>query len=171
MTGWLGNKDILFHVLYGDDRQLITEMNHCMARRLYDITQCKCIVTMMNLVIDGAACETEKGGARLPVSLHTLQAMFFVFLNVDVLFKEYLCDIRNREMFAAVMCVAHSDKGREEHLEEAHKYFMVGCTDLQPAKGARFFTSLRKIVKQWMSMENMSKGDFVDLIKNEYLVS
>tara|TARA_Y100000389_G_C17171066_1_gene369176 strand:- start:46 stop:513 length:468 start_codon:yes stop_codon:yes gene_type:complete len=149
------SKDVLFHVLYGDDMQSVREMCHVIAQRLYSITNCKELVDSMNKVMKGQG----------DVAPDQLRAFFFMLLNMDVYMKEWMCKIDDEKLFAKAFIV------KEEDVRKLHAYSLVGTNNMCRGKALLFFTSLRKIVQDWMSVEMLTACNFVERVKEEYLVS
>lgn len=150
--------DILFHVIFGSDRESIQEFLNASAARLQCIVKCKHLEGTMQ-------CALSKDN---PVPLQTLKAMFFLFLNVDMVLKDYVCNTASKPAFAAAMNVKQSTKG----LENLHAWSMVGTRPLNHGKAINFFIALHdNVVKKWLQDERKSAAEFVEAVKDAYLVS
>lgn len=149
--------DILFHTIFGHDIEAITEFVHASAVRLHAIVQCKFLASMMDSII-----------ASKQRSADTVKVLFFLFLNVDIVLKEYVCNPGNKAAFAAAMNVRADCAG----LDKLHAWSMVGTRQIAAAKARPFFKTLRdSLVKNWLQDERLNASDFLRMVKDEYLVA
>lgn len=149
--------DILFHVIFGHDMDAITEFVYASAVRLHAIVKCKFLESMMNSIVAAKAATSDM-----------LKALFFLFLNVDMVLKEYVCNTASKAAFAAAMNVKSSCPG----IDKLHAWSMVGTKPIAAAKARGFFRVLRdKLVKSWLQDERLTASDFVRMVKDEYLVA
>lgn len=154
--------DILFHTIFGCDAECIAEFVHASAVRLHCIVKCQFLAGMMDKII------VNRQGIRIEASLDMLKALFFLFLNVDMALKEYVCNTGSKAAFAAAMNMKQCD-GR---LDKMHGWSMVGTRPIQPAKARGFFTALHdRLVKKWLQDERLTPTDFVKMVKDGYLVA
>jgi hypothetical protein len=164
--------DILFHTIFGSDREAIAEFVHASAVRLYHIVKCQFLVRMMDKII------INRHGNRLDASLDMLKALFFLFLNVDMVLKEYVCNTGSKVAFAAAMNVAMAPNNKQQcleaqqQLEKLHAWSMVGTKPLNAAKARGFFKVLHdRVAKSWLQDERLTPTDLVKMVKDEYLVA
>lgn len=148
--------DIIFHVIFGHDSDTIREFLLASSARLHSIVKCRHLAATADVV------------AKQVPPLDTLKAMFFLFLNVDMVLKNYVCMPGSEEAFAAAM----NAKAGAEGLTKLHAWSMVGTRPISAAKARNFFLELhRKVVKQWLQDERKTPRDLVDAVKEAYLVS
>jgi hypothetical protein len=104
----------------------------------------------------------------LSMKMDTLKALFFLFLNVDMVLKEYVCSTGNKAAFAAAMNMKQNDP----NLDKMHAWSMVGTRPVQAAKARGFFKALHdRVIKSWMQDERLTPTDLVGMVKDEYLVA
>lgn len=84
----INTHDIIFHIIFGNDVQTILEFVHASATRLQAIVDCKHLKHMMDCVV--------RDRHQIPVDM--LKALFFLFLNVDMVLKEYVCNTGSKEV-------------------------------------------------------------------------
>lgn len=153
--------DILFHTLFGSDMDAISEFVFASAVRLHAIVKCEFLAAMM----DGVVTRREKGQ-------DCIKALFFLFLNVDMVLKEYVCAPGSRAAFAAAMNIKLSPNSKDDGLEKLHAWSMVGTKQMDAAKARGFFRVLHdKLVKNWLQDERLTASDFVRMVRDEYLVA
>ena len=158
----LQQHDILFHAIFGSDVQSIAEFVHASAVRLHCIVRCQFLASMMDQIV------VNRNGNRLNASMDTLKALFFLFLNVDMVLKEYVCSTGNKAAFAAAMNMKQNDP----NLDKMHAWSMVGTRPVQAAKARGFFKALHdRVIKSWMQDERLTPTDLVGMVKDEYLVA
>ncbi len=190
--------DALFHVIFGSDLKGTLELVHSSSVRLYSITQCPFLAGMMNCILGQthaytSGCVSQTGVLQNSVGPDTIKALFFLFLNVDMVLKEYVCDASNKKAFAAAMNIRYpphqtnakdkttqagkggaQNKQRQEQLdalEKLHSWSMIGTRTMDAAKARRFFTVLHdKISKMWLQDEQLHASDLMQIVKQEYLV-
>ncbi len=198
--------DILFHVIYGCNMASIYELVHASAVRLHSITRCPFLASMMECIAREAAstavaadmCTGPHATGRSAHGPDVIRAMFFLFLNVDTVLKEYVCKPGCVKAFAAAMnirmpsasaaaataagggvargssgksCAASSETASQD-LAKLHSWSMLCTRPLDPEKARRFFSVLRNsIVKVWTQDERLHASDLLQLVKEEYLVS
>lgn len=148
--------DILFHVIFGHDADTILEFLHASAARLQYIVQCQYLASTMEVVMQ----------RKLP--LDTLKALFFLFLNVDMVLKKYVCDTGSKHAFAEAM----NTEANAEGLNKLHAWSMVGTRPISRDKARTFFVALHdKVVKKWLQDERKNPRDLLEAVRDEYLVS
>ena len=153
--------DIIFHVIFGHDYNTILEFVNSSAARLNSICQCKYLQATMQAIQQ----QNEKG-QHVPIDV--LKAMFFLFLNVDMILKDYICNPGSRDAFAAAM----NAKRNSPSLDKMHAWSMVGTRCISAEKAINFFTALNKrVVKQWLQDERKGPMELLNAVKDEYLVS
>lgn len=185
--------DVVFHVIFGSDIQGIYELVHASAVRLHSITQCPFLSSMMNTIasergslatrsssqmLDRSACHVKHGP-------DLIKALFFLFMNVDMVLKEYVCNPGCKKAFAAAMNAKRADNAKRTDsashnghqrdgsvLHRTHAWSMMGTRAMDPAKARRFFVVLHdSIIKLWLQDERLCASDLVQMVKEEYLVS
>jgi hypothetical protein len=147
--------DIFFYVIFGCNRALVIEFVEAMAIRLYSVTTCDIFHSSI----------TELIGNEENHGIDTLRAMFFLLLNVDMPFKEYVCDIANTETYATALNLNMAD------VTSRISYSMVSTIPIPPSRNLFFITGLKKIINDWMSNEFLTSSDLINKIKEFYLVS
>lgn len=165
--------DVVFHVIFGSDYESIFKMVSASAARIFSITRCTFLQGMMGKLSSSAAALTGRHGPDL------LKALFFLFLNVDMVLKEYVCRPGCEKAFAAAMNVplpSGAGNGCAQRklkaISKEHSWSMMGTKPMDPAKGRRFFTVLHdSIIKLWMQDDRLHASDLVQMVKEEYLVS
>jgi hypothetical protein len=195
--------DILFHVIYGCNMASIYELVHASAVRLHSITRCPFLASMMECIAREAASTAVAAGMCAgphPTGRNThgpdvIRAMFFLFLNVDTVLKEYVCKPGCVKAFAAAMNIrmpppppaavaggiargssckssAASSETVSQDLAKLHSWSMLCTRPLEPEKARRFFSVLRNsVIKVWTQDERLHASDLLQLVKEEYLVS
>jgi hypothetical protein len=158
--------DVVFHVIFGSDLYCTLEFVRASAIRLHSLTQCQFLVSMMNSIMSQPCHGPD-----------AVRALFFLFLNVDMVLKEYVCNPSDKKAFAAAMNIKYRGGGGEQHrqqvkaLQKMHAWSMVGTRPMHDAKARRFFTVLHdKIVSTWLQDERLHASDLVRMVKEEYLV-
>lgn len=185
--------DVIFHVIFGSDLYSILEFVRASAVRLHSITECQFLVAMMNSVIAQVTHQHSTTECFQRCGPDTVKALFFLFLNVDMVLKEYICNPTDRRAFAAAMNIRYrparlgaatggggGSKGNKQQqeeeqqhqaLERMHAWSMIGTKPMNAAKGRRFFTVLHdKIVRMWLQDQRLHASDLVRMVKEEYLV-
>jgi hypothetical protein len=153
--------DIIFHVIFGHDYDAILELVTASSARLNSICQCKYLQATMQAV-------TQARASAQPVPINVLKAMFFLFLNVDMVLKDYICNTSSKDCFAAAM----NTKRNAADLDKLHAWSMVATKQISPGKARNFFLALnQKLVKQWLQDERRGPMEFLQAVKDEYLVS
>lgn len=147
--------DVLFHVLYGHNVEMIVDFIHASACRLYSITACEELKSAVQEVL------LKREG----VGMDRLRTMFFLLFNVDMQLKEYVCGTTQRELFAAALNLS------DEDARARHPLSMVGTMSLTPQKARGFILELKELVNRWLSNQTLTCSDFVGKVKEEYLVS
>ena len=157
----LNMHDIIFHVIFGHDRDTIKEFLQGSSARLQHIVKCQYLSETMQAVISPGSPEAE-------VPLDHLKAMFFLFLNVDMVLKEYVCNVGSKAAFAAAMNVKQCTEG----LDKLHAWSMVGTRPISEGKARLFFLALHDtVVKRWLQDERKTCRDLLDAVKEAYLNS
>jgi hypothetical protein len=152
--------DILFHVIFGHDRSMIREFLQASSARLQSIVHCRYLESTMEVIL-----HPERGQE---VPLDTLKALFFLFLNVDMVLKNYVCKTNSRDDFAAAMNMRRNSPD----LNKLHAWSMVGTRAISQGKAVSFFVALHNVVvKQWLQDERRNPSDLVEAVKDQYLVS
>jgi hypothetical protein len=148
--------DMLFHVVYGDDRMVMMEFIHACAQRLYSLTN----NTMLSETIFHVMNTPQS------VSLAQSRALFFLLLNVDMPLKEYVCDTFNKELLAKALNIPLTDVASKQ------SYAMIGAHKADPPKLQSFFWKLsHEIVPNWMQNQGLTFSDLVETIREEYIIS
>ena len=90
--------DVVFHTIFGSDLYCTLEFVHASAVLLHSITQCKFLVGMMNAVVSQMnarsrhpPCASSHEGLAA-CGPDVIKALFFLFMNIDMVLKEYVCD-------------------------------------------------------------------------------
>lgn len=136
--------DVLFHVIFGSDTECIFDFVHASAARLISITQCPSLLKMMQSIISerehqrqqqqlllppGSASSLQPApvfrGGRVVHGPDLIKALFFIFLNVDMVLKEYVCKPACKKAFAAAMNISPSALGTPA-VENLHAWSMMG---------------------------------------------
>ena len=172
--------DVIFHVIFGCDHSSTLEMVHASAVRLHSITGCKLLSSMMDQLLQrqhstvpnpnqlGAThlpsqdpgqtcCPRDQGvWTRLDpeqgMPTDVVKALFFLFLNVDMVLKEFVCNPGNQAAFAAAMNV-RVPPGRkrqaenEAALRNLHAWRLMGTKPMPSDKALNFFVSLHSKVR------------------------
>ena len=185
--------DVIFHIIFGSDLETVLEFVHASAVRLYSITQCSFLVPMMDSIMAQRAARQQQqqhhhagrceahGFMMAPAASHgpdVLKALFFLFLNVDMVLKDYVCEPNNKRAFAAAMNIKWSSvvksrqqRSDEDLLERLHAWSMIGTLPMNAAKARRFFTVLHDdIVRTWLQDERLHASDLVRMVKEQYLI-
>ena len=189
--------DVVFHVIFGSDISGIFELVHASAIRLHSITHCPFLSKMMNTVISerNQCASLDSSAAFTRFSADLVKALFFLFMNVDMVLKEYVCNPGCKKAFAAAMnakrlddsgCApsasaaagasasstgAASSGAQQSILHRTHAWSMMGTRPMDPAKARRFFAMLHdSIIKLWLQDERLHASDLVQMVKEEYLV-
>ena len=179
--------DVLFHVIFGCNTASIYELVHASAVRLHSITRCPFLASTMQTILQEAADANRQvclpGNTQASQQRTTahgpdvIRALFFLFLNVDCVLKDYVCNPGNRKYFAAAMNIrkplaTSGTPDQAQALAKLHSWSMLCTRPLDPGKARRFFYILRNsIVKVWMQDERLHASDLLQMIKEEYLVS
>lgn len=175
-------RDILFHVIYGNDEKMIVdfiragasrlviiiiirliadyevEIKTATTRRLYSITGCEDLNKMVGEIVN----RTEE------VGINKLRALFFIVLNMDMPLKEYICEPNDVKLYSVAMGLPSSSKN---DVSLMHSYSMIGTKKMEPPKAKRFMLELRDSINSWLANERLTCSDLVTKIKEEYLVS
>jgi hypothetical protein len=157
MTCTHGRHEMLFHLVYGENKDILMEFIFAAAQRQYSLTE--------NISIS----ETVRRMVENPelVSLQQYRGMFFLLLNIDMPLKEYVCDTQNRELLAAALNLTNTPETNGKHA-----YVMTGTKQAEPLKLENFFGTLStQIVPNWLQNEGLTISDLVNTIREEYVVS
>ena len=101
-------------------------------------------------------------------SPEVLKTLFFLFLNVDMPLKNYVCNPSDKELFAAAM--NFPSKSNLDGLDKLHAWSMVGVGKIGKEKAKLFFTVLHgKLVKTWLQDERLTPSDFVRMVREDYI--
>jgi hypothetical protein len=156
MTCTHGRHDMLFHMVYGDNRVVTMEFIYACAQRLYSLTQNK----MLSETIFRVMTTPES------VSLQQSRALFFLLLNVDMPLKEYICDTSDKNLLAKALNIPLTDVASKQ------SYVMTGAHKADQPKLRSFFLKLsHEIVPNWMQNQGLTFSDLVETIKEEYIIS
>lgn len=158
--------DLIFHTIFGCDTHATLEFVRASAVRLHSITQCTFLERMM---------QSLSPGKQTPLPDDAVKALFFLFLNVDMVLKEYVCDTANVKAFASAMNIRLTGSAGApaelQYLERMHAWSMLGTLPMNHKKAARFFTVLHdRIVRAWLQDERLCATDLVQMVKDEYLI-
>jgi hypothetical protein len=172
--------DVIFHVIFGSDMYSTLEFVRASAIRLHSITQCKFLVSMMNSVMEQVQQQQYPLQDSCRHGPDSVKALFFLFLNVDMVLKEYVCNPCDKKAFATAMNIKYKGSGgssgcpaaeQAKVLQRMHAWSMVGTRPIHDAKARRFFTALHdRIVCAWLQDERLQPSDLVHMVKEEYLV-
>jgi hypothetical protein len=156
MTCIHGRHDMLFHLVYGENRGVLMEFVRASAQRLYSITENKMLQETMICILN----DPES------VSLQKSRALFFLLMNVDMPTKQYLCDTTDRKLLAVALNILPVD------VDLTHSSVMLGAKPPSVAKLESFFARLsHEIVPNWMQNQSLILDDFVNTVKDEYIIS
>ena len=155
MTCNVNSKDIIFHVLFGSDDKLISDFVVASAQRLYDISRNTLLHSTMGLFI-------QKQDTLAPMYVKLL---FFIFMNMDMVLKEYVCDPMNPKLFAAALNLPISSVSKK------HSLSVIGTKPMAQAAAKGFMIRLRIIIQEWLSNEEIQKVDLFNRIREEYIVA
>jgi hypothetical protein len=147
--------DIFFYVIFGCNRVLILEFIEAMAVRLFSITECESFHTGM----------TELLGNDSKYGMDTLRCMFFLLFNVDMPFKEYVCDVSDITAYSNALNLNMAD------VTTRLSYSIVSTIPVPPARNLFFIAGLKTIINNWMSDEFLGCAELMSKIKEFYLVS
>jgi hypothetical protein len=168
--------DVIFHIIFGSDIYGTLEFVRASAVRLHSITRCQFLVSMMNC-ITGQMQQLNPSDQHALHGPDTVRALFFLFLNVDMVLKEYVCNPCDKKAFATAMNIKYKGGGSNisaeqlKILQRMHAWSMVGTRPMHDAKARRFFTTLHdKIVCEWLQDERLHPSDLMHMVKEEYLV-
>ena len=172
--------DVIFHVIFGCDHSSTLEMVHASAVRLHSITGCKLLSSMMDQLLQRQHCTVpnpnQLGPAHLPsqgpgqaccsrdqgvwvrldpeqgMPTDVVKALFFLFLNVDMVLKEFVCNPGNQAAFAAAMNVRvppgrKKQAENEAALRNLHAWRLMGTKPMPSEKALNFFVSLHSKVR------------------------
>lgn len=156
----LCSKDIVFHMIFGDDADSMLEFIHAMAQRAYSLTESQHLR-------DGVSRALHEGRA---MGRDRMRALFFMLLNMDMPVKEYICEPSDRGLFAAALNLSAKKKDAAE-LDRMHSRCMLGTRAIEPEKARRFFDALRRVVCAWMATEVLTPAQLVKDVREEYLVA
>lgn len=160
--------DLIFHTIFGHDTRATLEFVRASAVRLHSITQC----TFLERMMQSLSCPPA---GQQQLSDDAVKALFFLFLNVDMVLKEYVCDTGNVKAFASAMNIRITGSAGSPtdigYLERMHAWSMLGTLPVNHRKAARFFTVLHdRIVRAWLQDERLCATDLVCMVKDEYLI-
>lgn len=155
--GGVEKRDIIFHALFGEDRQYLAEACHAISQRLFNLTGVECVRDAMGKILQDVQAQ--------PIDV--LRSLFFLMVNMDMPFKEYVCEVEDSALFLQAFNLANVPADR---LCQLHAYSLVGCKSVERTRARAFFVSLREIVKRWLSIETLRPADLVAKVKEEYLV-
>jgi hypothetical protein len=143
-------------MVYGDNREIMMELIHASAQRLYSLTN----NTMLSETI------FRLMNTQQSVSLQQSRALFFLLLNVDMPLKEYICETSNKNLLANTLNIPLSD------VVSKKSYVMTGAQQADVKKLQSFFSKLsHDIVPNWMQNQGLTFHDLVETIKEEYIIS
>jgi hypothetical protein len=156
MTCTHGRHDMLFHMVYGDNREVMMEFIQASAQRLYSLTSNQMLSDTIQHVMN----------TPQSVSLQQARALFFLLLNVDMLLKEYVCDTLNKSRLATALNTPLPD------LASKQAYVMLGAHKPDARKLESFFLNLSNtIVPNWLQNQALTFNDLVGTLREEYLIS
>lgn len=157
MTCMYGRHDMLFHMVYGENREIMYEFILASAQRLYSLTKNQMMDRMMRDMTENKNMES---------SLQQTRALFFLFLNVDMQLKEYVCDTSDKKLLAMALNI------QPQNIGEKKASGMLGANKPPAEKLVNFFTSLStQIVPTWMQNQSLTQTDLVNVIREEYVIS
>ena len=116
-------------------------------------------------VVESAIKRKELMGRDQP------RCMFFLFLNVDMPLKEYICDPSNVDLYLDAFNCSKSATEYVEHMRRKHYFDNVRVCPLEQSKAITFYKELRGACNRWLSDESLTCSDFVHMVKELYLVS
>jgi hypothetical protein len=147
---------MLFHIVYGENTEIMMEFIHASTQRLYSLTEHQLLVDKVSLMLTNPTS----------VSLQQTRAMFFLLLNVDMPIKEYICNTQDRSLLAAALNIPLTD------VKNKKSYVMTGAKNADAKKLESFFTRMHgEIIPMWMQNQALSCNDLVNTIKEEYIIS
>lgn len=155
MTCNVNSKDIIFHVLFGSDYKLISDFVVASAQRLYDISR----NTLLHSTMSSFVKEIDK-----PIPTH-VKLLFFIFMNMDMVLKEYVCDPMNPKLYAAALNVPVSS------ISTNHALSVIGTQPMALASARGFMIRLRCVIQDWLSNEEIQKIDLFNMIREEYIMA
>jgi len=179
----LSMHDIVFHVIFGSDTRSTLEFVHASAVRLHSITQCGFLSAMMDQIVRERDQQqqhhvhknhhSQQQQQQHQAGPDIIKALFFLFLNVDMVLKNYVCTPSSVEAFAEAMNIRMPNKQqRQQHLSRMHAWSMIGTRRMNAAKARRFFAALHDdVMRKWLQDERLNVGDLLRMVKDEYLVS
>ena len=148
--------DVIFHVLYGENRGLMTHTITAMANRLYAMTESEQLQETMSVFL--------QSWNTIPIV--KMQALWIVLFNVDIPMKEYILDPANTKSFRSAMNITDAKVNIEKH----PAVLMMRSLPLYRAKAIRFLTDLHNEgVPKWMQNEAINATDLVTTTKEIYL--
>lgn len=130
---------------------------HAMAQRAYSITDSAHLLQGVQTVLQ----------KREQLGNVTLKCFFFLMLNMDQVFKEYMCNSDSVQAFAAAMNLHATPL----QADAQHMYNSIATRPLSAEKARRFYPALRTSVQEWMSNEILTPAFLLQRIKDEYLVA
>jgi hypothetical protein len=158
MTCTHGRHDMLFHLVYGmDNKKVMIDFITAASERLYSLTENAMLLETITVVLENP--ET--------VSLQQVRALFFLLLNVDMPLKEYICCTQDKSLLATALNIVDVST-----VTEKHAYVMTGAKLPDTRKLESFFGKLRhEVVPNWLQNEGLTLNDFVDTVREEYVIS
>jgi hypothetical protein len=148
--------DVIFHVLYGENRCIMTQTITAMANRLYSMTESEQLQQTMSVFL--------QSWNTIPIV--KMQALWIVLFNVDIPMKEYILDPANTNSFRLAMNITDPKVDIEKH----PAVLMMRSLPLNRAKAIRFLTDLHDDgVPKWMQNEAINAADLVMTTKEIYL--
>lgn len=149
-----GRHELLFHVLYGNNQAAMTSFIIGSCQRLYTLSGNE---KLLRLQADLASC-------AVPIAPDRLRAMFFLFLNVDPVLKDFLTDSSNANKLAECFCTTSELNRNTEAL------MMLQSKQATPGKLRNFFTTLhRDIAPRWLQNTQAGEALLVKICREEYL--
>jgi hypothetical protein len=148
---------MLFHLVYGDNKDVMMEFMFASAQRLYSLSE--------NVSLHATFCRMMQHPEV--VSLQQCRGMFFLLLNVDMPLKEYVCDTQNKSLLAVALNLADASE-----VTGKHAYAMIGARQPDAPKLESFFLKLgQEIVPQWLQNETLGPNDLANTVRDEYIIS
>jgi hypothetical protein len=155
MTCNVNTKDIIFHVLFGSDIKLISDLVVASAQRLYDISRNTLLHSTMGMFI-------QKQDTFAPIYV---KLWFFILINMDMVLKEYICDPLNPKLYAAALNIPVTSVSKK------HSLSVIGTKPMKPEAARGFMIRLRIVIQEWLSHEDIQIPELFNKIREEYLIS
>jgi hypothetical protein len=146
---------MLFHIVYGEDKEILMELIYASSQRIFSLTCNK----MLNQTVE----DIFKSSA--PPSLQKLRALFFILLNIDIQLKEYVCDTSNRKLFSEALNTPPCD------ITSKKCYVLTGTRTGDAKKLSSFFIVLKnEIIPNWLQDQELTVSDLVNAIREQYII-